>query len=181
MQDWPNFHFSSNSISKWWCWVLSDVCFRSHNSLSCTGQNTRVNSRALERGQDRWALVDSDHVLFRIVRRRKALVWSLEQKHLIKMFYIWQHVKLMLCSSCLDSIQWDMINIVEKGKRILQKHLEIFAAQGMAYIIAITFQNIQVSLIIFFCSYLFYDYYFSKACVQINVVSTNVRFLYISL
>ncbi|XP_043103354.1 izumo sperm-egg fusion protein 1 [Puntigrus tetrazona] len=28
-------------------------------------------------------------------------------------------------------IQWDMINIVEKGKRILQKHLEIFAAQGL--------------------------------------------------
>ncbi|KAK2898844.1 hypothetical protein Q8A67_010262 [Cirrhinus molitorella] len=29
------------------------------------------------------------------------------------------------------SIQWDMINIVEKGKRILQKHLEIFVAQGL--------------------------------------------------
>ncbi|RXN05986.1 izumo sperm-egg fusion 1 [Labeo rohita] len=27
------------------------------------------------------------------------------------------------------SIQWDMINILEKGKRILQKHLEIFVAQ----------------------------------------------------
>lgn len=39
----------------------------------------------------------------------------------------------MLCSSGLDSVQWDMINIVEKGKRILQKHLEIFAANGMAY------------------------------------------------
>ncbi len=151
MQDWPNFHFSSNSISKWWCWVLSDVCFRSHNSLSCTDRIPEWIQETLERGQDRWVLVDSDHVLFRFVRRRKALVWSLEQKHLIKMFYIWQHVKLMLCSSCLDSIQWDMINIVEKGKRILQKHLEIFAAQGMAYIIAITFQNIQVSLIIFFC------------------------------
>ncbi|XP_026099976.1 izumo sperm-egg fusion protein 1 isoform X2 [Carassius auratus] len=30
-----------------------------------------------------------------------------------------------------DSIQWDMINIVEKGKRILRKHLEVFVAQGL--------------------------------------------------
>ncbi|XP_073675896.1 izumo sperm-egg fusion protein 1 [Garra rufa] len=30
-----------------------------------------------------------------------------------------------------ESIQWDMIIIVEKGKRILQKHLEIFVAQGL--------------------------------------------------
>uniref|UniRef100_A0A9J8D1I3 Ig-like domain-containing protein n=1 Tax=Cyprinus carpio carpio TaxID=630221 RepID=A0A9J8D1I3_CYPCA len=30
-----------------------------------------------------------------------------------------------------DSVQWDMINIVEKGKKILQKHLEIFAAHGL--------------------------------------------------
>ncbi|XP_067250050.1 izumo sperm-egg fusion protein 1 [Chanodichthys erythropterus] len=29
------------------------------------------------------------------------------------------------------SVQWDMITIVEKGKRILQKHLEIFIAQGL--------------------------------------------------
>ncbi|XP_067270766.1 izumo sperm-egg fusion protein 1 [Pseudorasbora parva] len=29
------------------------------------------------------------------------------------------------------SVQWDMMNIVEKGKRILQKHLEIFVAQGL--------------------------------------------------
>ncbi|XP_076845156.1 izumo sperm-egg fusion protein 1 isoform X2 [Brachyhypopomus gauderio] len=30
-----------------------------------------------------------------------------------------------------DSIQWHMIKIVEKGKRILQKHLELFAAEGL--------------------------------------------------
>ncbi|XP_073723772.1 izumo sperm-egg fusion protein 1 [Misgurnus anguillicaudatus] len=29
------------------------------------------------------------------------------------------------------SLQWDMINIVEKGRRILQKHLELFVAQGL--------------------------------------------------
>lgn len=29
------------------------------------------------------------------------------------------------------SLQWDMINIVEKGKRILQKHLELFVTQGL--------------------------------------------------
>ncbi|XP_051508822.1 izumo sperm-egg fusion protein 1 [Myxocyprinus asiaticus] len=29
------------------------------------------------------------------------------------------------------SIQWDMISIVEKGKRILQKHLDLFVAQGL--------------------------------------------------
>jgi len=34
------------------------------------------------------------------------------------------------CYSCVGSVQWDMITIVEKGKRILQKHLEIFVTQG---------------------------------------------------
>ncbi|KAI7797758.1 izumo sperm-egg fusion protein 1 [Triplophysa rosa] len=29
------------------------------------------------------------------------------------------------------SLQWDMINIVEKGRRILQKHLELFVTQGL--------------------------------------------------
>ncbi|XP_073765135.1 izumo sperm-egg fusion protein 1 isoform X4 [Danio rerio] len=30
-----------------------------------------------------------------------------------------------------NSLQWDLITIVEKGKRILQKHLEIFIAEGL--------------------------------------------------
>ncbi|XP_068078946.1 izumo sperm-egg fusion protein 1 isoform X2 [Danio rerio] len=32
-----------------------------------------------------------------------------------------------------NSLQWDLITIVEKGKRILQKHLEIFIAEGLLY------------------------------------------------
>ncbi|XP_056319348.1 izumo sperm-egg fusion protein 1 [Danio aesculapii] len=30
-----------------------------------------------------------------------------------------------------NSLQWDLITILEKGKRILQKHLEIFIAEGL--------------------------------------------------
>ncbi|XP_027007676.1 izumo sperm-egg fusion protein 1 isoform X3 [Tachysurus fulvidraco] len=31
------------------------------------------------------------------------------------------------------SIQWDMIKILEKGKRILRKHLEVFVAEGLLF------------------------------------------------
>ncbi|KAK3540390.1 hypothetical protein QTP70_030417 [Hemibagrus guttatus] len=31
------------------------------------------------------------------------------------------------------SIQWDMIKILEKGKRILKKHLEVFVAEGLLF------------------------------------------------
>lgn len=65
-----------------------------------------------------------------------------------------------------------MINIVEKGRRILQKHLELFVTQGE--MCGILVFNIFVSKLLI----LTVVFYLAKVCVPINVVSTSIYDFY---
>lgn len=61
-----------------------------------------------------------------------------------------------------------MINIVEKGRRILQKHLELFVTRGGMcgmIVFSIYVSKLQILTVVF---------HLAKVCVLINVVSTNI-------
>ncbi|KAK1787088.1 hypothetical protein P4O66_017468, partial [Electrophorus voltai] len=46
----------------------------------------------------------------------------------------------------MESIQWHMIKIVEKGRRILQRHLEVFVAEGLLFQSVMNCSSCQYSL-----------------------------------